>query len=502
MMRLMNTTTGRQAPVRDSSFKGAETAMNATGNGRNIISRPRWAYGLGIAVALGVLAATILLGLLFVRGMVREQIAQRDAEALYATTLMEQLDYVEMNDGQVRSDEQIGFDAAVSSSRLKGVIGIRFYDTKGIFADSFPPTIQPQPLDRDAALQVAALKTHSRFRRATPLSDVFIYLPQFTNGPTVFVPTLEITVPLHRSDSKTCVGAAQFIVEGESIAGEYARMDHRLIQFAAILFTTAGLLLVAMLWPAFRRVEKLNMDLAVRGERLQRANEELALAARVSAVGAISTHLMHGLKNPLASLSQFVSRHDHDDIGADQGEWQDALTASHRMQALVERTLEVLSDARGEPTYELTVKELEADVQKQVAAAAARRQVKLDTHADGNCTLSSRTTNLIGLILVNLLENAIEATPPGGTVSLSVSLEDGRLRFRVRDEGPGFPEHLRDHLFLPCKSTREGGSGIGLAISKQIADYLDAKLELAESTPQGSVWLLGLPLSSCQESAR
>lgn len=210
---------------------------------------------------------------------------------------------------------------------------------------------------------------------------------------------------------------------------------------------------------------------------------------------------MHGLKNPLASLTHFVSHHDHREAGSDPGEWQDALTASQRMQALVEQTLEVLSDAHGEPTYELSLKELANDVQKRVAAAALRRNVKVTAQADANAMLSSRTSNLIGLILVNLLENAVEATPPRGTVSLSVAREDQRLRFRVRDEGPGFPEHLRDHLFLPCQSAREGGSGIGLAISKQIADYLNARLELAESTPQGCVWQLDLPFSSCQESA-
>jgi signal transduction histidine kinase len=497
MMNWINTETGQQVLVLESNFKEAMNVMSATINTKKVVRRTRWAYGLGLIVALGVLAATILLGLLFVRGLVRQQIAQRDAGALYATTQMEQLDFVEMNAGQVRSDEQIGFDAAVNASRLKGVIGIRFYNTKGVFTDSFPPTIQPQPLDRMTVQQVALLKPHSRFRRATPLSDVFIYLPQFTNGPAAFVPTLEITVPLHRSDSVTFVGAAQFIIEGKSIAGEYTRMDHRLIQFAGILFGIAGLLLVALLWPAFYRVGKLNLELALHSEQLQRANEELALAARISAVGAISAHLMHGLKNPLASLSHFVSRQDHNDANPDLGEWQDALTASHRMQSLVERTLEVLCDVRGEPTYELTVNELEADIKKRVATAAAHRKVELITHADNNCTLSSRTTNLVGLILVNLLGNAIESTPAGGTVSLSVSRENERLCFRVRDTGTGFPGHLRAHLFLPCKSTREGGSGIGLAISKQIADYLEAKLELAESTQQGCVWLLDLPVSVC-----
>ena len=500
MIRWSITTTGWRAVVPVLNFSGATDNMNGTLNLEKFIPQTRRAFALGVVLALAVLAATILSGLLFVRGLAREQIARRDAEALHATTLMEQFDAAALNGKEVRDDEQIGFDAAVLASRLKGVMGIRFFDPSGNFKDAFPATIQPQPLDDEPAQAIAGLKPHSRFRPETPLSDVFIYLPQFATGQIARVPTLEVTVPLHRRHTEKLAGAAQFIVEGQSIADEYARLDQRLIQIATITFAIAGMVLVAMLWPAFRRVEKLNRDLAVRGERLQRANEELALAARASAVGAISAHLMHGLKNPLASLSQFVSRGGNGNAGSANEDWQDALTASRRMQSLVEQTLEVLGDERGEPTYELSVKELEADVQKRVAAAASRRQVKVEVRAAGNCTLSSRTANLASLVLVNLLENAIEATPSGGTVALSVAREGERLRFRVRDEGTGFPEQLREHLFLPCKSTREGGSGIGLAISKQIADHLDAKLELAESSRQGCVFFLELPVSACQGS--
>lgn len=491
-MSLITTPTGRQAPVLDSIFNGAVKSMTVAGYGRKIVPRIRWTYGLGIAVALGVLAATIILGVLFVRRLVREQITQRDAEALHATTMMEQSDLAELNDGELRSDEQMGFDAAVRSSRLKGVIGIRFYGTNGVFTDSFPPTIQPQPLDSETARRVANLSPHSRFRPSTPLSDVYIYLPQFATGPVARVPTLEITVPLHRCDKNRVVGAAQFILEGASVASEYARMDQRLSQFAVLTFMVAGLLLLALLWPAFRRVERLSLDLALRSERLERANEELALAARVSVVGAISAHLMHGLKNPLASLSLFVSSHGRGAAESEPGEWHDALTASRRMQSLVEQTLEVLSDARGEPNYELSVSELANSVQKHVAAGAARRKVNLTIQSDADCTLTSRTANLIGLILSNLVENAIEATPAGKTVALSAVMLGERLRFCVRDEGAGFPEHLRPQLFLPCQSTREGGSGIGLTISKQLANYLGAQLELSESSQQGCVWLLEL----------
>ena len=62
--------------------------VNGKADLKKLIPQTRWAHGFGIAVAFGVLAATVFSGSLFVRGLVREQIAQRDAEGLYATTLI------------------------------------------------------------------------------------------------------------------------------------------------------------------------------------------------------------------------------------------------------------------------------------------------------------------------------------------------------------------------------------------------------------------------------
>ncbi|WP_372806933.1 sensor histidine kinase [Pontiella sp.] len=475
--------------------------MSKTGRFEKIIPRTRRAFGLGVLIALGVLAGTIFAGVLLVRDLVREQIAHRDAEALHATTLMEQLDLAPADGIEIRSDMQIGFDSAVRASRLRGVMGIRFFDAKGGFSDTFPATIMPVPLDDEALASVLALKPHSRFVRNMPMDEIFIYLPSFASGNIARAPTLLVTVPLHQRNTQMLAGAAQFIIEGQSISEEFSRLDGRLLQIAATTFAVAGTLLVAMLWPAFRRAQKLHCELARHSERLQRANEELALSARVNAVGAVAAHLMHGLKNPLASLSQFVSSRDSAGLEAGPQDWQDALTASQRMQALVEHTLEVLCDQRGDPTYELTVPEMGETVKKRVGRTAERRNVDVVFEAEGECMLSSRTANLAGLILVNLLENAIEATPAGGTVFLSASRAGNHLNFRVRAAGPGIPAEQLEHLFLPGKSTREGGSGIGLAISKQIADYLEARLELERTSEQGCVFLLKLPMEVCLDPA-
>lgn len=92
--------------------------------------RTRRAVTLVMGLALMVLAITVLAGLLFVRGLVRGQIAQRDAEALYSTTLLEQLNASSDTETEFRTEDQITFDAAVMASRLRGVMGIRFLRTR------------------------------------------------------------------------------------------------------------------------------------------------------------------------------------------------------------------------------------------------------------------------------------------------------------------------------------------------------------------------------------
>ncbi len=456
-------------------------------------------FALGVGIALAILLATIIFGLLMMRGLVREQIVQRDAEALYATTLMEQLDFSEMDD-DIRSDEEVSFDAALRASRLRGVMGIRFFNAEGGFSDTFPATVMPQPLEKEALVAIRQLNSHSRFIRSRSMDEIFIYLPQFAGGKINRVPIVLVTVPLHKHDAKELSGVAQFIVEGHSMADEFVRLDVRLYQIGLITFLISGMLLVAMLWPAFHRTQKLTRELAVRGARLQHANEELALAARVSAVGAISSHLMHGLRNPLASLSEFIASQSAVDGELLQEDLEDALSASRRMQSLVEHTVQVLSDAKGDPAYELTVPELGHEVLGRVKTAADEKGVDVSFSAEGKCALSGRVANLLGLILVNLLENAIQATPENHSVVLRVSRLEGWLCFRVEDEGSGVPDDQCAHLFLPGKSTREGGSGIGLAISKQIADYLNARLILEYSTASGSVFLLELPMTVCLET--
>jgi two-component system, NtrC family, sensor histidine kinase HydH len=104
--------------------------------------------------------------------------------------------------------------------------------------------------------------------------------------------------------------------------------------------------------------------------------------------------------------------------------------------------------------------------------------------------------------LMNLVQNAIEATPAGKSVRIAYSRIADRLMCEVQDEGPGLSQSIRNQLFAPCHSCKEHGSGIGLAISKQLANHLGADLELKRSNSEGCVFSLTLPAGSMSVESR
>jgi signal transduction histidine kinase len=126
-----------------------------------------------------------------------------------------------------------------------------------------------------------------------------------------------------------------------------------------------------------------------------------------------------------------------------------------------------------------------------VQLLCAQRGVELNVRTNAQAVFPNRSANLIALILMNLLQNAVEATPSGKRVSLTLAPDGNCILAEVHDQGSGFPEGR--NVFAPCQSQKDGGSGIGLAISKQLANHLGASLELKRSSPSGCVFMLSLP---------
>ena len=95
--------------------------------------------------------------------------------------------------------------------------------------------------------------------------------------------------------------------------------------------------------------------------------------------------------------------------------------------------------------------------------------------------------------VVNLVDNAVAATPAGGTVSVRASVEEGLARVVVADDGPGIPPEERDLVFEPTFSTKANGFGLGLSITSRIAAEHRGRVLLEENSPHGCRFVLEWP---------
>ncbi len=456
--------------------------------------RERWLSGTVILLILVVLGATILVLMTFLRARVREQIVARDGEILHAVALMQQLTEAETDPQYSIEDPASQLALLLQTSRLKGVVGARLYDGSGQFVTSFPEYVTDGKLPSSDLGELDRIQPVSRFNAHADLTREFIAVPQALSDQSKDAPLLQVLVPLHRKDQTKLYGVAEFLIEGRTIAAEFANLERFLRLQAAVIFLVGGFIIVFGVSWAFRRLQQANRRLAEQSASLLRANQELALAAKTSAVGAITAHLMHGLKSPLFGLQSIVSSQFSQQKGAVvDTAWQTALDTTHHMQGMINKVFAILQEERGMSDRAVTLSTIAESIQSAVLPIAQTAGVRFAVKLDAAGSVEAPVANLVILVLTNLIDNAVAATPKEGTVTLAFSCSDDNVFCEVSDEGAGLPPQLKNRLFTPCTSTKKGGSGIGLSISKQLANHLGAELLLKSSSASGTVFVFMLP---------
>ena len=96
--------------------------------------------------------------------------------------------------------------------------------------------------------------------------------------------------------------------------------------------------------------------------------------------------------------------------------------------------------------------------------------------------------------LLNLVLNALQAMPDGGSLQVSTQLHKGELHISVEDNGPGISPEYRERIFNPFVTTRDTGTGLGLAITQRIVQSHEGKIVLRSQPGEGSVFTICLPV--------
>ncbi len=380
--------------------------------------------------------------------------------------------------------------AVLESAKQENMLAVAVFDAQGHLLHFAPDSLLFAELPIDDYLRLLKFETISRYEPKFPVSRYFSgavgHLQQSTT------PVLEVLLPLHGRDQNKIIGFAQYYIDARPLAGELAVISQRMNRLTAATLGIGAALIGAVVAAAYFRLRRAQREIAERNERLMRTNFELTLAVKASALGQITSHLMHGLQGSVASLRAVVTARDGGIATA--SDWATAAGYTERMQAMIQETVALLGDANNHTSYELTGHELVAIIQQRNASAAAQKGVGFTVEGGFEPSLDSYRGGLLCLIANNLVQNAIEATATKRRVRVDFRNGGTNATLRVVDEGHGIPIEVRDHLFEAGRTGRPGGSGLGLAISQLLARQIGATLALDDTGPTGSTFVVTLPL--------
>jgi signal transduction histidine kinase len=463
---------------------GQDSTPASAGGSKSVAPLNRYLIPvLATAITVAVFTGSIFLMMMHLRDRLRAKVMQQDSLVLQAATLAAS---VEKDGGPADHDDQL-VNMLQASEANPDIFGVRIFDDKGQQVDAFPPGLLQAQLSEEALEAVRAGNPYSRFDPSLRI------ITEFRTGTWTLdlppAPVMFATVPV-KSGKGELIAAAEFLIDGSHIVGQLREID-REVRNSAVLFCVIGSVsIMALLFWAFHRLDEANQLLARRSADLLRANHELTMAAKTSAVGAVAAHLIHGLKNPLFGLQAFVAVKSEADAG---GEWKSAIDSAKRMQTMIADVVRIMREESGEAAYEVSLDELVGLLTSKLVPQAKEASVRLELNAGVDGALPNREANLIILVLTNLIQNAIQASKPEKKITLQVTEVEGSVCFDVSDEAGGLPASMKANLFTPCQSTKVGGTGLGLAISKQLANHLGGRLELVKTDSQGTVFRLAIP---------
>ncbi len=236
-------------------------------------------------------------------------------------------------------------------------------------------------------------------------------------------------------------------------------------------------------------------------EELKRSQDIIRRADRLSALGTLAAGIAHEVRNPLVSIQTFFQLapdrlHDEEFFSTFLG------MAANEVKRISDLISELLSFARS-PTRSLGPLNLKEVVERVVTLLEpeARKHKLTMTHVlPADLPLVHADSDQIKQVLINLMINAIQATPSGGTVSVvgqAVQNHDPPfVRLHVHDTGVGIPQERLNDIFNPFFTTKDKGTGLGLSIAHQIVVEHGGSLSVESKEGSGTSFFIDLPAAA------
>ncbi len=230
-------------------------------------------------------------------------------------------------------------------------------------------------------------------------------------------------------------------------------------------------------------------------DELRGTLDQLRLTDRLASLGTMSAGMAHEIKNPLASISGSLEILETELGGkAREHEFFQILRKEiHRLTGIVDRYLEF---ARPHPPQrvETDFNDLVRTVIQLTRKQAASQGITIEEDFGRSLPRLIVDGEQIRQVILNLVLNAVQATPSSGPVSVVTRIDSGEAICSIRDCGPGLPAADPHRIFDPFFTTKPGGTGLGLPVAYRLVEQHGGKIVAANHPDGGAVFTVHLPL--------
>ena len=270
----------------------------------------------------------------------------------------------------------------------------------------------------------------------------------------------------------------------------YAPAEYFEAGTVSLIYTVVGVLV----WLLVSHLQQKEARLAQSLAELEQARERLLQEERLAAVGRLSSAIAHEIRNPVAAIVSALSMASRNDLGSSEREEMSQI-AGKEAARLEKLTTDFLAYARprGPQKGLYSVDDTLGYVADVCRPRAIEKSVTISFEALGTLAVEMDAAQ-VQQALVNLVMNAVEASSPGGTVRMrAVADGGGSTRIEVEDNAGSIPLGTVARMFEPFFTTKPEGTGLGLAVARNIARAHGGDLILSANEPGRVCFSMMLP---------
>mgnify|MGYP000566132480 CR=1 FL=1 len=218
-------------------------------------------------------------------------------------------------------------------------------------------------------------------------------------------------------------------------------------------------------------------------------------SATLAAIGELAAGTAHEIRNPLTAIKgflQLMQRKKEARVG-DLSDYLDiVLTEVDRINTIVSEFLKLARPEKVE-LYPVHLHEVISSVWELLKSKALLHKVHMVLDMDRETPAILGNVDLLKQVIINLVNNAIQASRPGGTVRVATTRLENGARLVVADDGTGIEPPVLQRIFDPYFTTRDEGTGLGLAITNRIVNDHNAVIDVSSTPGQGTEFRVDFP---------